>query len=67
MIALLTVRDVAQALRLSEGHVRRLVGQRRIPFIKVGGAVRFLAEAMERWIEQREVRSVSQMLRRGRI
>lgn len=40
-IELLTVKEVAKLLRLSESKVRDLQCTRRLPFIKVGGAVRF--------------------------
>lgn len=55
---LLTVGDLAQLLQVSPGHVYRLIHQRRVPFCKVGGAVRFRPEAIELWIQRSEVRSV---------
>jgi excisionase family DNA binding protein len=40
-IELLTIRDVAALLKVSVTSVRRLQHGRHIPFIKVGGSVRF--------------------------
>ena len=46
------------ALRLGVGirHVRRLVAERRIPYVKVGHYVRFDTAEVARWIDQRRVR-----------
>ena len=45
------------ALRLGVGirHVRRLVAERRIPYVKVGHYVRFDTAEVARWIDQRRV------------
>ena len=40
-IDLLTVQEVAELLKVSPTTVRRLQSDRRLPFIKVGGSVRF--------------------------
>jgi excisionase family DNA binding protein len=40
-IDLLTIREAANLLRLSVSGVRRLQRQRLIPFIKLGGSIRF--------------------------
>ena len=40
-IELLTIKEVAGLLKVSEPTVRRLQQSRSIPFIKVGGCVRF--------------------------
>lgn len=36
----LTVEETAEALRLSVRQVRRLIAERRIPYVRVGRAVR---------------------------
>jgi excisionase family DNA binding protein len=43
---------VAAARRLdtSERHIRRLVAERRIPYVKVGKYVRFDPEALDQWV-----------------
>lgn len=40
-VELLTTSEVAELLRISASSVRRLQQRRRIPFLKVGGSVRF--------------------------
>ncbi|MFW5693826.1 MAG: helix-turn-helix transcriptional regulator [Alkalispirochaeta sp.] len=42
-------------LGLSESYVRRLVMLRRIPYIKLGRAVRFDLDDIERWVRERRV------------
>lgn len=49
--ALLDVAGAAERLGTTERHVRRLVSERRIPFVKVGDKVRFRPEDLERWID----------------
>ena len=36
-------------------HVRRLVAEKRVPFVKVGHFVRFDPEDITRWIEEQKV------------
>ena len=53
--ALLDVDGVAQALGVTNRHVRRLVAERRIPFFKVGKFVRFDPGELDVWLDQRRV------------
>ena len=53
--ALLDVDDVAQALGVTNRHVRRLVAERRIPFFKVGKFVRFDPGELDVWLDQQRV------------
>lgn len=48
---LLTTPEVATLLKISVSVVRRLKDQRRIPFIKVGGAVRFTRADVTSFLE----------------
>jgi excisionase family DNA binding protein len=48
--ALLDVDDVAELLNVSVRHVRRLVFERRIPFLKIGNRVRFELHEVEAWL-----------------
>ena len=48
---LMDLRSVALRLGVNERHVRRLVAERRIPYIKWGHLLRFEPEAIERWLE----------------
>lgn len=47
---LLTVAEVAEILRLSERHVRRMIKSGEIPVIRFGTAVRVLRETIETMI-----------------
>ena len=53
--ALLDVDGVAQALGVTNRHVRRLVAERRIPFFKVGKFVRFDPGELNVWLDQQRV------------
>lgn len=45
----------AERLGVTRRHVRGLVDQRRIPFVKVGRFVRFNPRALDLWIEENTV------------
>ena len=47
----LTLREVAELLKLSEKTIYRLVQQGKIPAFKVGGSWRFRSSDIEAWIE----------------
>jgi excisionase family DNA binding protein len=46
---------VARWLSTSTRHVRRLVAEKRIPFVKVGHFVRFDPDDVVRWVEAQKV------------
>ena len=48
---LVDIHGVAERLGVSERHVRRLVFERRIPFIKWGHLLRFDPDEIDRWID----------------
>lgn len=53
---LLDIRAAAKRLSCSERFVRRLVQERRIPFVKLGGTrVRFLDSDLEHWIDGQRI------------
>jgi excisionase family DNA binding protein len=52
---LLTISEVAEILKVSATTVRRLQQQRHIPFLKVGGSVRFLKQDVVSYLEQQRV------------
>jgi excisionase family DNA binding protein len=58
---LLDTDEVAVALRVTPRHVRRLVAERRIPFVKVGRFVRFDPGELDVWLDQQRV----DVVRRG--
>ena len=49
---LLTIVEVADLLGVAVRHVRRLVHERRIPFIKWGHLLRFDPDEIAAWIDQ---------------
>jgi excisionase family DNA binding protein len=57
-LGLLTIAEVAELLRISVSSVRRLQQQRRIPFVKVGGSVRFTKSDIVSYLESRRVRAI---------
>lgn len=54
---LLDIDEVADSLSVSHRYVRRLVAERRIPFIKVGKFVRFDPAEINVWIDRQRVAS----------
>lgn len=48
---LLNIETLAKLLAVPERHVRRLVQERRIPFIKWGHLIRFDPAEVNRWID----------------
>lgn len=47
---LLKAEDVAQMLQVSKHYIYQLKAERKIPFIKIGGCVRFRRSDVESWI-----------------
>lgn len=56
--ALLDVNAAAVRLGVSVRFVRRLVDQRRIPFVKLGKFIRFEPEALDEWVRAQRVEPV---------
>lgn len=48
---LLTIAQVAHRLNVEVRHIRRLVHERRIPFIKWGHLLRFDPHELQDWID----------------
>lgn len=48
---LLDIRRLAEHLGVNERHIRRLVAERRIPFIKWGHLVRFDPDEVHEWLD----------------
>ena len=53
--SLFSAPDVALRLGVTEACIRRMVYERRIPFLKVGRCVRFSPEQIDRWLSERSV------------
>jgi excisionase family DNA binding protein len=58
--SLIAIDEAASMLGTSERHMRRLIAERRISYIKVGHLVRFHPVEIERWIEAHAVPAVSE-------
>lgn len=52
MEQLLTVNELAVILKVSPWTIRSWCSQRYIPYFKLGGAVRFRASELERWLKK---------------
>lgn len=52
---LLDIDAVAEHLGVTARHVRRLVSERRIPFLKVGKFVRFDPGELDVWLDEQRV------------
>ena len=55
---LLTVAEGADLLKISESSVRRLQSDRKIPFVKICGSVRFVREDIEKYIARCRVEAI---------
>lgn len=51
----LTVKELSEHLGVSRYTIYSWISMRRIPFVKMGGLVRFDAKAIERWIKENSV------------
>ena len=49
--ALIDLPAVAERLGVNQRHIRRLVAERRIPFLKWGHLLRFDPDEIEAWID----------------
>jgi excisionase family DNA binding protein len=55
---LLDIPSVATVLHVTPRHIRRLVAERRIPYLKVGRFVRFDPAELSVWLDQQRVEAV---------
>jgi len=53
---ILTIKEVAEYLKLAEKTAYRLVAEGKLPGFKVGGSWRFNKAEINRWIEQQSKR-----------
>jgi excisionase family DNA binding protein len=58
-IELLTIQEVAELLRVSASSVRRLQQGRHLPFIKVGGSVRFAKDDVLDFLKKQRVEAIA--------
>ena len=52
---LLTIDQLAEQLGITTRHVRRLIAERRVPYLKVGKLVRFDPEEIAAWLDELRV------------
>jgi len=50
--SLLTIDQLAERLSTSPRHVRRLIAEHRIPYLKVGALIRFDPSEIAGWMEE---------------
>lgn len=48
---LLDINELAEHLGTSQRHIRRLIAERRIPYVKVGRLIRFDPEEIATWLD----------------
>lgn len=56
---MLTIKELAQYLKLAEKTTYRLASDGKLPGFKVGGAWRFRKEEVNRWIIEQEKRGIA--------
>ena len=52
---LLSIDELVERLGTSTRHIRRLIAERRIPYLKVGKLVRFDPDEINRWLDDSRV------------
>jgi excisionase family DNA binding protein len=52
---LLTIDELAERLDVSTRHVRRLVAEKRVPYLKVGKFIRFDPAEISAWLDRSRV------------
>ncbi|WDE05281.1 helix-turn-helix domain-containing protein [Thalassomonas viridans] len=51
---IMTLKEVAEYLKLTEKTAYRLAAEKKLPGFKVGGSWRFKSTDLEEWIEQQK-------------
>ena len=51
MDTLMTITDVAEKMQLTEAAIRKFILQKTVPYIKIGGSIRFNPSEIEEWIK----------------
>ena len=55
---LLNIKEASEYLGIPTKSLYKLVWQRRIPFVKIGKALRFDKERLDKWIEENTVEEI---------
>ena len=56
---IMTLKEVAEYLKLAEKTAYRLAAEGKLPGFKAGGSWRFKADDIDRWIEEKKQTKVS--------
>ncbi len=56
---IMTLKEVAEYLKLAEKTAYRLAAEGKLPGFKVGGSWRFKREDVEHWIEEQKSRNAN--------
>lgn len=51
----ITAKELAEYLKLSEDHIRRLTSRSEIPYVKIGHSVRYRMSNIDRWLSSKMV------------
>lgn len=60
IVRIVTVKEVAEFLRLKEATICRLASEGKLPGVKVGKSWRFDMEALERWVTGAQTGAIGQ-------
>jgi excisionase family DNA binding protein len=56
---LLTIPEVARLLKISVAGVRRLQQGRQLPFLKIGGSIRFFKSDIQSYLEKQRIEPIA--------
>lgn len=56
---LLTVQEISNFLKVPKHYIYHLTHAKKIPFIKIGGHLRFRRSDIDKWLRSMEVQDVS--------
>ncbi len=51
---MLDIHELSKELKISESGIYQWVSQKKIPFVKMGRAVRFDPEDIKKWLEEKK-------------
>jgi len=58
-MSLLDIKEAAERLGTTERHMRALIANRKIAYIKVGRLIRFDPSALDEWIKANTITAVT--------
>ena len=58
-MSLLDIKEAAERLGTTERHMRALIANRKIAYIKVGRLIRFDPKSLDEWIEANTIMAVT--------